>query len=1043
MGFWQKAKQFKLAKASLIGACLLLLSSSLYPCLKEPDVVVAKDDETVSKGDLPDGDGILAKFTNSLTETRGLKGELSFSLTFADKDSLSNSDLSLSEASLAFYKDTDNFAFHLDGSLIYNDATLPLLAHFSSDDSYLSLLGARYSYSHADFDSFFDSVISIFGRDSIKIPDSFYRWLDSFLFKGDGGRLSDIKLEYLLEQTSVSSYLFSLSCPSLFSNKIFFLTDLEYNLAKVYGENLKGEGFLLSFSYLIKEDRLSYSDLLSLKPTDNESYTPLIDSMGIVRKAVEFSKSKKGHLSLEGTFRNQTNFANRNETGVEENFDLSANLDFDINNSLFAGEAIVGGYDLNDVRGTKKISFFNESDLASWKAYLTYNDIMKFSMDATTFDSLLALFEKDSLSEGFTNSLFSFLTESAAIIDIEKGRYDKCVSMISSIETSPNKIIANLSLKDFGFGEEATLKLTIDASSEGVLQAILENSTIASLSIDRLVITFSDYLESSHDTSNYFDIKGLPTCASQMQNLFQKKRANFKFNASVLDASGLGYPEISGNVYFDLNDGMKKGSGDVTLKHKVEDGSTKNNHVKIDVTGALDSDVTRFHYNDGDSNNEGMRGEMTIKDLNSIIAMAVELYNDDDPRFAKFFDPIKAAMLSNVVGALTANRYGPFIATSLIQKASLGDDMCVFVLDGGAFGLKEGSSFEIALNFQQSELTSIVLSNLLYGEKTINCTITLGEASFDDSKLSIVTDFAEGNYYRFDGIDVLLKAALNESRRESFRLYSDSVKVTLSVIGIDAISLNLKLDFYIYVKGEVVKVYGSVSNIGTFIVSRNYHFLASNNYRTSLIYYDNIDTEKTASTGVETALADQKGYLYVSSYNTYKSWGSEKKDTDPIVKYSTDQLSNNKNVLRLVLYDILGLSDTIYNKAAESVTGTKEKATAYENLLTQYSYTANDSNHPSWKVGVNLGALASNSILKELSVIINGGDYGSASEGYLSSLVIPAQTILQMTGISAQTSQSTIYNALPGTDYWGNTGAALWNAFVPSNRSLACSADAS
>lgn len=986
---------------------------------------------------LPRGDDSLSKFTSSLNETHGFGGKLSFDASFLNSDKKTSSVLHLEDANLSFYKD-EEAAFHLEGSLAYDNANLPLLLHYSDENAYLSILGARYSYKTDDFDSLFDSIISIFGKDSIKIPDSFYSWIDKFFNASSEGDKKEIESKFVLESESSKELLFSWSFENLFDGKIYFATDNRYQMTSIYANKLKGEGFDCSFTYQITQEESSLNTIQSLTPKDASSYSPIVNSMGLVRKISDIVKSKKAGISFKGNLKNKTNFSKK-ETVVED-FDLQGFTYFDVNKKRFHGKVSVGGYDLDDKRGETSLSFFtNILGEDSWKAFVDYNDMMKLSMTSLTFDEVLGLFEKSEETSGLADSVVSFLGNNAFMKAIQNGRYSEALELIESIENENNLLRLNLSLNPLGLGEDAHLSLTLNAQNNGVSQAIFENANFGSVSIEKLIITLEDFVDFSYSEEGYFEMDGLPTFASQMQNLFQKKRANISFDASVLDASGLGYPEISGNVFFDLNDGKKKGSGDVTLKHKVEDGGTKNNHVRVDVTGALDSDVTRFHYNDGDSNNEGMRGQMTIKDLNSVIELAVGLYNDNDPRFAKFFDPLRAALTSNAIGALTANRFGPFVASKVILSADLSKDTWRFKMDANAFGLQKGTAFDVVLSFKNDEIASIQLMDLKTDEQTVNATIKLVSTDFEDSNLSIVNDFKDGNYYQFDGIDSLLKAALNESKRETFRLYSDSFKVTLNIFEfIKGFVLDLKMDFYIYVKGEVVKVYGVVSNINNKLavfgglVFRHNVTSVSYNYRTSVIYYDNVDPNSPA--GEERALPDQKGYLYVAGSNLYKKSGKEQTIVDDVVKYSTNQLSDTKTVLHLVFYDILGMD---LESSLDKMVGTKQTTTAYENLLTAYKYD-NSNNRSSWNVGVDLGSLANTSVLKKLNLQIDAGETGSASEGYLASLTFPKQKIVDLVIFSAETAQSTIYNAAPGEDYWTGGGKAAWESFLKDARSMNC-----
>ena len=1033
-GLWSR---FSIFMASLFSLSLSALTPIGFGGIETP-----KEEPIQS---IQEGDNSLSKFIFSLKDSHGFGGKLSFDASFQTKGNSDSCHLHFEEGTLSFFNDEET-AFHLSGSLVYDKATLPFLLHYSDQNAFMSILGARYSYKTEDFDSLFDSVISIFGADSIKIPESFYSWIEKLFKNGSDSEQSDVMSRFSLESETSEKHLFSWSFESLFDGKIYFEADRSFNLTTIYANLLKGEGFECAFQYQITKEESSLKGIRSLAPKDASSYSPIVNSMGLVRKVSDIVKNKKAGISFKGNLKNKTNFSKKED--VIEDFDFEGFTYFDVNNKRFHGKVTIGGYGLDDLRGETSLSFFTHVlGEDSWKAFVNYNELMKLSMSSLTFDEVLGLFEESAGTSGLAASVISFLGDNSFIKAIQEGCYSQAVGLIENIESANNAITVNLGLDSLGLGEDSHLVLTLNAQNNGVSQAIFENTTLGTVSLEKLVITLEDFLESSYSEEGYFDMEGLPTFASQMQNLFQKKRANISFDASVLDKSGLGYPEISGNVFFDLNDDMRKGSGDVTLKHKVEDGGTKNNHVRVDVTGALDSDVTRFHYNDGDSNNEGMRGQMTIKDLNSVLALAIGLYNDNDPRFAKFFDPLRAALTSNAIGALTANRFGPFIASRVILSSDLSADAWRFRFDADAFGLEKDTTFDILLSFENDEIKAIDIIDMKMGENTINAEIILVSTDFDDSNLSIVNDFKEGNYYQFDGIDSLLEAVLNESKRESFRLYTDSFKVSLNIFSLlKGFELNLKMDFYIYVKGEVVKVYGVVSNINNrqlligSSLFRHHKAAALYNRRTAVIYYDNIDPTSLGGEE-EKALPDQKGYLYVAGSNTYKvGLSSEKTIVDDVVKYSTNQLSDSKTVLHMVLFDILGID---LEENLDSMLDTEQTTTAYENLLTNYQF--DDSNgSASWKLGVDLSALANTSVLKKLNIQINGGQKGTASEGYLSSLTFPKQELVNVGLIdslpilSADVSESTINNAPPGEDYWTKGGKASWDSFLQDARSLNC-----
>lgn len=960
---------------------------------------------------------------------KGLDGNLSLSVSWKDSGSPSSSEINLPSARFSFYSDGDAMAFHLDGEGDYNGEKLPFYLHYGNREAYVSFFGARYSYKASDFDSLLDSLLSIFGKDIFVIPESFYKILDP-IFSSEK-KDSSFDGSFLSERVSTSSMLFSWAFPSLMNGKIYFETDPLYTIRRVYGTDVTFGSANLTFEYSVDASS-SLAGILSLAPTDGSSFSPVVDSMGLVHKIVDITNEKKAGITFEGTFHNKTNVFAQGKP-IEEDFDLQGTVYFDYPGKNFHGRAVVGGYDIDNERGETSLDFFTKAlNLNDLESFVCYNDLMKLSMDSNTFNELLGLFGDNSDAASVMEGALSFLSDSALMKEIKKGRYQEVLGMISNISASSDRIEMDLDLSPLGMGEGSSLNVVLDANDGAVSKAVFRDCVLGDGMVNEMTITLVDFVDVSFSEEGYFPLTELPKTGTQMLNLFQKKRANVSFNGSVLakGGSGLGYPEISGNVFFDLSEGMKKGSGDVTLKNKVEDGGTKNNHVRVDVTGTKDTDVTRFIYNDGDSNNTGMRGQMSIRDINSVISMAVGLYNDEDPRFAKFFDPIRAALTSNAIGALTANRYGPFIASHVLTKVVLDSSRSVFTFDASAFGLSKGTTFDIALNFVSGEITSLEIIDMVIGDDVLNMEIELKGTAFDDSNLNIINDFTEGSYFQLDGVDKLLECALNESKRETFRLYSDSVKLQLNIAGsLSLTTIDLKLDFYIYVKGEVVKVFGTVSNIPTItFFSRDY--LGFSQSRSSTIVYDNVDVDASSS-GEEQALPDQKGHLYVNGIR--KSSTSQKNYE---AKYSTDQLKDSKTVLHMFFYDILQLD---LESFLDKMIGGEQTTTAYENLLTKYSYSL-QSNAPHWEVGMNLGALAGTSVLKNLEFSLTGFDESSPSRGYLSYLTIPTQKIMDIVGINIKVTESSINNAAPGPDYWQSGGASSWNSFVSSNRSKPCTA---
>lgn len=1052
------SKKNKYIRTSLLGITLL----SFFGCSS----LSSKGNEETNNqynNNLVLGQGSVAKFEKELNSISGLNGSFSFSLSFPDKNETSSSSIKLDNANLLFLNSSKGGIsdFHLDGRMIYNDANLPFLIHQQEEDTYVSLMGARYRYSHYEFDNLFDELISIFGTDIVTVPDSFYQSLDkifsSFNSSNDTSN-SDFSGTFASENSLNNEYRFSLTLDSL-GSKIYFLTDTSYNLKRAYAESLKIDKAIISFNFAVADTSNLRNKLSELKPTDTSSYTSIVNSLGLVRKFAELSANPKAGLTFSSSIKNKTGAFSKKEEGIEEDLAFNGSIDFDKNSSAFHGNLTLEGEGLKGEKGSKNIAFRGSQTTDSWKAYLNYNNIFKVSCDSLTFDNTLALFEEEAGVNGVLSSFTSFLSSNPLMKDVKEGRYDKIISTIGKINTSDNEIVLSLNLAFAGFGDNSNAEITISANNKNLIDAAFFNCEIGSLTVYTFSLKLRDYIAPLNDLneSEYAKMDGLPSIASQMKNLFQNKRAAFSIAGSAVDSNGVGYPSINGNFAFDL--GAGKGALDIHLVNKNKKGTSKDNHVVLEVTGKEDTDLTRFHYTDGGdeekkpTDNKGMRGEMSINDLNSLISLVTSLFNEEDSRFQKFFEPLKMALVSNAVGALLSNRFGPLISTNVLKQANLNANNWCFVIDSASFGLG-GESFNVDVTFlgegANKTISSLHIYNLKSGEKTIDITLNLlnyGEA-VPESSFSLLSSFYDHKYFKFDGIDVLVKCLLNESKRETYNLVhgGDSFNIRLKMLsGIFDYEFKLKLDFKIYVKGEVVKVFGSVQGIDWVEVVGKYH-KTFNYYSTgkksitrgALIYYDNVDTSVLDK---EVALRDQKGHLYIEGYNEYYTGSGSKKvfhhdldcensmEKNGFPKYSTDQLADTKIVLHMLLWDILGLNLESY---IDDMVADKKNIMASESILTTYQYT-NDSN-PSWLLGIDLGALAGSSILKNIPITLNG-----TLDNYLSSLSIPKTKFIYKAALIEGEIGGTIINNPPTKNYWEGEANNNWNEFMKTHRGLSLS----
>lgn len=849
---------------------------------------------------------------------------------------------------------------------------------------YLSALGTKYKCSVAGLNSIIDRL----AEDPFNLDgESLAGTLAGSTSNMDTSKFTDAlgAMEYVKQ--SDGSYTYALVIDNY---TIHMASDSNYNLTKVWAADLAiQDKATVSFEVTVEKD--TEIDTHIVAPSDSASYLELFNTMDLAADITKLVKTPRfgltGNLSL-------------TEGGADpKNKPVSVKLaaNADVTNKLVGAALDVT---CNSVTQNLTVDYLNADG-----AFLTYNDAIKAAMTYADLDALLGKMKENlgTVDASKATSLFDFITKSEVMSAISAGHYEKVVDMLSSITTENNKLTFDISLKGLGLGDNADLKVTLDGTSASSALASVSFSAVE-MKAFTLEGTFSlqDYVVPSVDKTAYKTLDMMPTVWDQGYALTQSKQAAVTLTGSVMDQASASASVATGFTFdgsteFDI--GAKKGTGKIAIKNQT--AKFEHTHtVTIDVQGpeGTNEDGSAssmlFTYGSSASSNQ-LKGKNTIKTLNDIIGIGKTLMNSTDARYTKFLDPLKESSANTVIGMIVSGNYASLVENKVLTAAALtaegtnGAEKMSFTIAKKLLGTDE--DFNVTIGFDSAKkLSSLSVGGLKMSSKAIDVTLTLG--TYDAKAISQLDP--KDTYMDFSDIAVLLQFGIDSSEPAYWHLTANA-NVNIDILtGID---IGATLDFYIYVNGATCKVIGYINNIPTIPLANSTH---SGTRDLTFIY----DADK----------------IYLRGVNHWQQLGwfemVDKTSEDDHV-YTASYFVNH--ITTCLLHDGLGLYTTWTNKIGDKTVGDDSKAIAYENILKSFTYNAGatsadqsalfafnkkmgntetnssgtevasaDAATKLWVIDTDIGVLAQNSQLKDLTLSIGGRSVttGKVTKNYLTAL---------------------------------------------------------
>lgn len=898
------------------GATYLSLSSNNNDSVKKEE-----NNELPTVPTLDPKERLLANLQKEVTEGIHISfNEFSFSINEKNTIGISG-DFNI------YMPDPDSLSFNLSTIFDYNGKRENFDVSYYNKTIYLSIFDMNYSCDQEEMSKVVQTISDLIGNNSSNITGNNALDLKSLstAFKDMNYQEYQNGYEYNFNILGSTIYLKGnsdceieeISIPSLTINNMVLSLKADFDIKENTEENIYN-----SINKDVNYLKISNSELLFNK------------FLNIINKK---SSGINGYFTI---------------NGFDDNEILNLNLDcdFDIENKNYFVDFV-----LNNRNVPQKLSFAllpnNDSNNV---ACLNYNDVFNVKMNGDTIDSLITRIKNNFVDNGDPSikSLFSFITNSSLFLEIRDGHYEGVLELINTIYSSDNNIYAELNMESLGFGENSLIKITLNGLEEKELVEIkLENLSLGNFGKLNGSLSTNEYAKKEIDFNKYNSLDNLDNIYDQIYNLTASKQANIKVSGSVYGNEYPGF-DFSGSTQFDIM--AKSGTGNIVINEKQIDGSVLKQHgLTIDVLGV---DKMLFKYFDCNSKNEdgGLYGKFNITTLNDIIDLVKNLINYDNDqgtidkgdggRFSKFLEPIIEAFSQSLISQVIKGDYSILLDNNILESFNKNGNRTTIIINGKLLNLS--NNIEIGIETDNDG----TISSIFVPRYQLNNTYFYFNIEINDYVPGELSQLPlDHDYMDFSDIAILLQFGINTAKLQTYHLIGSADIRLAKVLGV----VNINLDFYIYVNGKTVEVYGNIdANV------------AGSHRKNTFIY--------------------NKETIYLVRLEK----GLFGKQYDYTRKIDSGYFLNH--IYYYLFKDILGfdgilnewIADSIINSVISNDSQNEPLTTIpYEDILKSFSF---DKDNLKWDLTLDIGVLANSSALDDLSISVNGS--GENSDAHLDSI---------------------------------------------------------
>lgn len=509
----------------------------------------------------------------------------------------------------------------------------------------------------------------------------------------------------------------------------------------------------------------------------------------------------------------------------------------------------------------------------------------------------------------------------------------------------------------------------------------------------------------SDTKDNYQSVKFIRDVVDQISEFVNTKQTGFEISGDMKNSEGLGI-DFSGSGQLDNNDTVKEGFGSMIInQYKYHANSLWAQHkLAVNVTNlesnvikTVDEDgnvLTRNNQNEalfvyGDPNGDNVKGKMhlqTFTDIFDIITTFIDDYGED-VKYTKFLAPITELLGMSTIGEIIDSKdYMHLASNELLKEVSVinnGGGLKI-VVSKVLLGLPEDINIEIEFNgnnetgnqtLKALKIKELVLSDKEDADK-LNLTFQLTD--YDPNMEDIV--HKNDTYMNLDGVKTLLDLGINTTKVNFYHLSAGAHVAAPLGIDIDLTGIN----FFIYVDGERVKIYGKIDDVPTIpLMTTDVYdevFTGSKLMSTEFsfeTYTDNSQNKVGGMFNIHRTLKDKTSRIVTtSSFPFFKRINYY---DCKAYHYRCDSGNFMDDIANYLLRGVLGLNDTtlglIMGDGTSSSSSSEKAAGNFTNLFTDTGFscvttgTKTNTVH-TIQLGLNLNELVGIDALRELEATI-------------------------------------------------------------------------
>ena len=520
------------------------------------------------------------------------------------------------------------------------------------------------------------------------------------------------------------------------------------------------------------------------------------------------------------------------------------------------------------------------------------------------------------------------------------------------------------------------------------------------------------------ETSLYQSTKFIPDVVEQVTELANVKKTGFKITGSMLDNDNLGI-RFNGQGCLDNNDEVKEGFGDMHIdQYKYSGNQVWATHdMYVNVTNlasnileydAVDSNgktvkkknnqnEALFIYGDPDDANNSVKGKMKLQTFADLIDVVMTFIDEEgnNPKYTKFLAPITKLLGMNTLGSIIDSKdYLYFASNNLLKKIDItenseGTEIKV-VINKNMFGMNLPADIAISINTKfnnegKQELHSLVIKDLILSEKENASKLNLTFELQDYNNGTLNRIHKGDSFMSLDGIKTLLQLGINTTKVNFYHLTAEAL-IRLGSTSI--IKPDLKgINFYVYVDGVHVKVYGTIDEIPTIIAITVDDALGTKKMAAEFSFetYDDDSDDKVG--GIFNIRRYFKSDTTTTEWISLFKWKTHYWHVKDCYHYRCDSTNFLDNIAQYLITGLIGIKPSIYLDALnEENSGASEykEPGNFTNAFTDTGFKSYQQNgNEVIQLGLNLNELTGINALKEVEATITSQhiDYEGSSEG--------------------------------------------------------------